>query len=261
MIRSALSKVVWMARATTVVVGLALVMALVFGVATMAFGANGGNFILGSLNNTATAITKLTGTVGGGPALQVSNPSTATGSTALDLQVATGKAPMKVNRTTKVTNLNSDLLDGKDSRTFGTFMATSQSITGNCTTAGIWKGCASYLLKVPAGKVYRVTVWASINARSTDSDGTLLYCPAVEGGSFGLSCITPAVSSGRFDTLTLPSGVAVSGASSGEISLPAGNYNISTAINPSVALSSDSTLNMHTTLMVQDSSVPLPPTE
>jgi hypothetical protein len=118
MIRSALSKVVWMARATTVVVGLAIMLGLIFGLATSAFGANGGNFILGSLNNTATAITKLTGTVGGGPALQVSNPSTATGSTALDLQVATGKAPMKVNRTTKVTNLNADLLDGKDSSAF-----------------------------------------------------------------------------------------------------------------------------------------------
>ena|SRR5215218_911055 len=119
MIRSALSKVVWMARATTVVVGLAIMLGLIFGVATSAFGANGGNFILGSLNNTATAITKLTGTVGGGPALQVSNPSTATGSTALDLQVATGKAPMKVNSQTKVTNLNADKLDGQDSTTIG----------------------------------------------------------------------------------------------------------------------------------------------
>jgi hypothetical protein len=118
MIRSAVNKVVWMARATTVVVGVAIMLGLIFGVATSALGANGGNFILGSLNNTATAITKLTGTVGGGPALQVSNPSTATGSTALDLQVATGKAPMKVNSQTKVTNLNADKVDGKDSSTF-----------------------------------------------------------------------------------------------------------------------------------------------
>jgi len=102
------------------VFGLALVLALVFGMASMAFGANGGNFILGSLNNTATAITKLTGTVGGGPALQVSNPSTTTGSRALDLQVATGKAPITVNSTSgKATNLNADKLDGKDSTTIG----------------------------------------------------------------------------------------------------------------------------------------------
>src|SRR5215216_1050065 len=184
MVRSVAKKVMRVGRATVFLMGLALMLALVFGIASTALGANGGNFILGSLNNTATAITKLTGTVGGGPALQVSNPSTATGSTALDLQVATGKAPMKVNRSTKVTNLNSDLLDGKSSEVLGSFMATSQSITGDCTTAGTWKGCASYSLKVPAGKVYRVTVWSSINARSDGSSGTLLYCPAVAGGSF-----------------------------------------------------------------------------
>ena len=190
MIRSAASKVAWVGRTASMVFGLALVLALLFGLATTAFGANGGTFVLGSLNNTATAITKLTGTVGGGPALRVSNPSTATGSTALDLQVATGKAPMKVNSGTKVANLNADKLDGTDSKTFGTYMATSQSITGNCTTAGIWEGCAGYRVTVPAGKVYDVTVWSSVNAKSAGSAGTLFYCPAVEGGSFGLSCIT-----------------------------------------------------------------------
>jgi hypothetical protein len=118
MVRSVAKKVLWVGRATVFLMGLALMLALVFGIASTALGANGGNFILGSLNNTATAITKLTGTVGGGPALQVSNPSTATGSTALDLQVATGKAPMKVNRTTKVSNLNADKLDGKDFAAF-----------------------------------------------------------------------------------------------------------------------------------------------
>jgi hypothetical protein len=118
MIRNVLSKAAWVGRTASMVFGLALVIGLVVGVTSVAFGANGGNFILGSLNNTATAITKLTGTVGGGPALQVSNPSTNTGSTALDLQVATGKAPMKVNSQTKVTNLNADKVDGKDSSTF-----------------------------------------------------------------------------------------------------------------------------------------------
>src|SRR5215216_5138854 len=113
MVRRVAKKVAWVGRTASMVFGLALLLALVFGMASTAFGINGGNFILGSLNNPATAITKLTGTVGGGPARQVSNPSTVTGSTALDLQVATGKAPMKVNRTTKVTNLNSDQVDGK----------------------------------------------------------------------------------------------------------------------------------------------------
>jgi hypothetical protein len=119
MFRSAVSKVMWVGRATVFLVGLAVLAGLVFGMASTALGANGGNFILGSLNNTATAITKLTGTVGGGPALHVSNPSTTTGSRALDLQVATGKAPMKVNSSTKVANLNADRLDNRDASQIG----------------------------------------------------------------------------------------------------------------------------------------------
>src|SRR5215207_10689468 len=119
MVRRIAKKVAWVGRTASMVFGLALVLALVFGMASTAFGITGGNFILGSLNNTATAITKLTGTVGGGPALQVSNPSTATGSTALDLQVATGKAPMKVNSDTQVANLNSDKVDGLDASQLG----------------------------------------------------------------------------------------------------------------------------------------------
>ena len=118
MVRSALSKVAWVGRTASMVFGLALVLALVLGVTSMAFGANGQNFILGSLNNAATAITKLTGTVGGGPALLVENPSTANGSTALELRAAAGKPPMKVNRAAKVANLNADRLDGKDSADF-----------------------------------------------------------------------------------------------------------------------------------------------
>jgi hypothetical protein len=190
MIRSAVNKVVWMARATTVVVGLAIMLGLIFGVATSAFGANGGNFILGSLNNTATAITKLTGTVGGGPALQVSNPSTATGSTALDLQVATGKAPMKVNSGTKVSNLNADKLDGKDSTALGVTMKTAHGPTGSgiggCANPGIWSACAPVTVKVPTGKQYHVTVLSSLAVQSDEGSG-VLYCPAIQGGSFGLS--------------------------------------------------------------------------
>jgi hypothetical protein len=259
MLRRAASKVMWVGRATVFMVGLAVILALVLGVATTALGANGQTFILGQLNK-ATAITKLAGAVVG-PNLQITNTSTDPSATALGLNVPTGRAPMKVNSSARVANLNADKLDGTDSRTFGSYMATSQSVTGTCTTAGTWKGCAGYRVTVPAGKVYHITVWSSLSAASASSAGVLFYCPAVEGSSFGLSCITPAVNFGRYDTLALPSGVAVSGASSGEISLPAGNYFISTAIKPSVALSSNTSLNMHTTLMVQDSSVPLPPTE
>ena len=50
-------------RATVFMVGLTVTLAMVLGVATAAFGANGSNFILGR-TNAATAITRLAGTQG-----------------------------------------------------------------------------------------------------------------------------------------------------------------------------------------------------
>jgi hypothetical protein len=70
--------------------------AIVLGSGT-AFAATGGNFLLGK-SNTAGATTTLSNANG----------------TALSLISKSGYASLKVNRTTKVTNLNSDLLDGKD---------------------------------------------------------------------------------------------------------------------------------------------------
>ncbi len=54
MIKTVASKVAWVGRTASMVFGLALVLALVFGVATMALGANGQTFILGKLNKAAT---------------------------------------------------------------------------------------------------------------------------------------------------------------------------------------------------------------
>jgi preprotein translocase subunit SecE len=55
MLRSAVSKVVWVGRATVFLVGLAVILAVVLGVATAAFGANGDFFKLGK-KNTASAV-------------------------------------------------------------------------------------------------------------------------------------------------------------------------------------------------------------
>jgi hypothetical protein len=111
---SVVKKVMFVGRATVFMVGLAVILALTVGVAGAAFGANGGNFILGQ-TNAATAITKLAGAAGvAGPSLQIDNNSTNAAATALDLQVEAGKAPMKVNSGAQVANLNADKVDGKD---------------------------------------------------------------------------------------------------------------------------------------------------
>jgi hypothetical protein len=113
MISSVANKVMWVGRTASMVLGLALVLAVIFGVASMALAAVPGDpFKLGRLN-TISALTELVGRRDGAM-LRVENNSTGAKAHALNLQVASGKAPMKVNSAAKVANLNSDELDGKD---------------------------------------------------------------------------------------------------------------------------------------------------
>jgi hypothetical protein len=97
MMRRAANKVMWVGRATVFVVGLSVIMALVLGMATAAFGANGDFFKVGK-SNFASAVSVLDKS-GAGPALRL---------------VVDSGAPLAVNSPTKVTNLNSDKLDGHD---------------------------------------------------------------------------------------------------------------------------------------------------
>jgi hypothetical protein len=118
MVRSVVSKVMWVGRATVFLVGLAVILALVFGAASAALGANGQAWILGQ-PNVATAITSLGGTGGvDGPMVRLTNSDADANDTALDLRVQSGEAPMRVNSERRVANLNADQLDGVDSARF-----------------------------------------------------------------------------------------------------------------------------------------------
>jgi hypothetical protein len=84
-------------------------------------------FNLNTTANTVSAPTGAHGTIGGnqftftdnsntaGAPLALTNNSAAAGATALKLTVKAGKAPLTVNSSTKVTNLNADKLDDIDS--------------------------------------------------------------------------------------------------------------------------------------------------
>jgi hypothetical protein len=122
MLKTISSKVVWVGRAASIVFGLVLVLALIFGVATAAFGANGASFLLGE-SNVASAVSKLI-KQGAGPALE--------------LRVDSG-APLKVNSDDKVTNLNADKLDDKNAGSFlpkATYTK-SQDTTGTDVGGGV----------------------------------------------------------------------------------------------------------------------------
>jgi hypothetical protein len=113
MLKTICCKVMWAGKAATFTVGLAVMLALVMGVTTMALAAVPGDpFKLGK-TNTIDAISSLVGSRGSA-LLRVENNSTNTSATALDLQTEPGTPPMTVNRSTKVKNLNADKVDGKD---------------------------------------------------------------------------------------------------------------------------------------------------
>ena len=118
MLRSTVGKVMWVGRATVFLVGLAVILALLFGVASTAFAHKGnkGFFHLGH-RNVSQAVSKLVGKVAG-PSLFIGNGSEDPRATALRLKVKPGKPPMKVNSDAKVPKLNTDKLDGKDSASF-----------------------------------------------------------------------------------------------------------------------------------------------
>lgn len=153
MLGSVAKKVAWMARTTTTVVGLAIMLALVLGVATTALAGTGvgARFDLGK-TNTVNQISKLVGSVAGS-SLQIDNNSSDTAATALDLQVEPGKSPMNVNSGVKVANLNADRLDDREASSFAT------GVNGKATDADKVDGLDSSALlpggSLPSGKTVR----------------------------------------------------------------------------------------------------------
>jgi hypothetical protein len=111
------SRTLWVARGTSMALGLAVMLAVVLGVGTTALAAAPGDpFKLGK-TNAVNAISRLAGSVAG-PSLQITNDSANTSATALELRVKPGKPPMKVNSAAKVQGLNVDRVDAKSASDF-----------------------------------------------------------------------------------------------------------------------------------------------
>jgi hypothetical protein len=123
-----------MARGTATMVGLVVMIALVLGIGTTALAAVPGDpFKLGRIN-TIGRITQLVGSTNNAM-LRIENSSKGPDATALDLQVAPGKPPVRINSRVRVANLNADRLDGKDAATFAradtpTYVSINAASTG-----------------------------------------------------------------------------------------------------------------------------------
>ena len=127
MVRSALSKVAWVGRTASMVFGVALVLALLVGVASTALAGRGvgATFNLGKLNQVGQ-MSQLVGFTND-PMLRIDNNGSGATATALNLRVEPGQPPMTVNSATKVANLNADKIEGKD---FGAFGVSETGIRG-----------------------------------------------------------------------------------------------------------------------------------
>jgi hypothetical protein len=95
------TKVGWVGRATSMVFGLALILALLFGVASMALAGTGVNSVFNlGVKNTVDAVTQLVSNTDAGPAgtmLRVDNNSRAARATGVQILTEAGEPPMKVN--------------------------------------------------------------------------------------------------------------------------------------------------------------------
>lgn len=113
-----LKKLMRIGRATVFMTGLAVMMAIVLGVATTVLAGTGvgATFNLGK-KNVVNKISQLVGNTNSSM-LRIANGNTGVSATALNLKVKPAHPPMKVNSSTKVNNLNADQLDGQDSSSF-----------------------------------------------------------------------------------------------------------------------------------------------
>ncbi len=157
MVRSALSKVAWAGRTASMVFGLALVLALLVGVASMALAGTGvgATFNLGKLNQVGQ-MSQLVGFTND-PMLRIDNNGGGANATALNLRVEPGQPPMTVGSQAKVANLNADKIDGKDASQLGGPGRSDVGNTCDPLSDTNYVTCASVDLTLPsAGRVLLV---------------------------------------------------------------------------------------------------------
>src|SRR6478736_1677897 len=156
-----------------------------------AWAATGGNFILGQANG-ATTQTGLTANFAG-KTLQLANTNTAAGATPLGLVAGTGRPPFTTNSTTKVTNLNADMLDGIDSTAF-------LPAGGKAADSNLLDGIDSTGFINGVGTATAVAIPINPGAQSAFTFGpgwTVAYtCPANTANPGGLAIINGAVVNG-----------------------------------------------------------------
>jgi hypothetical protein len=154
-------------RLKSVLSTLGIVIALIVGIDYVSFATTGSSAILGKINsaNAATTFSRTTS----GPAVSFA--------------AKTGSAPFAVNHTTKVSHLNADLLDGKDSTAFSPYNKTKVYRYTASTGA---TGHEFDIPKPPAGQ-YLVTYAVPTTLTGGTTTTATLWCEIgqSDGAPFG----------------------------------------------------------------------------
>jgi hypothetical protein len=118
MLSRIVSTVMWVGKAAVFLIGLAVLLAVALSVGSVALAGTGvgANFNLGK-QNTVNRLSQLAGSTDSAM-LRIVNNDAGTNATALELRVEPAVAPMKVNSSTQVSNLNADLVDGRSASSF-----------------------------------------------------------------------------------------------------------------------------------------------
>jgi hypothetical protein len=154
-------------RSTSIVVSLTVMVALVAGTVSLAAAAPTASVaLLKGVENTVSNVTSIVGTLADDPILRLDNNGTGP---ALDLQVASGNAPMTVNADAgKATNLDADKLDGKDSTDFAA-ASTVTAFTARTNQTSVTADTLVGRLELPAGS-YVINAKVSLR-NSAPSEG------------------------------------------------------------------------------------------
>jgi hypothetical protein len=180
----AVNTLIRVGRTAALATGLAVMLAVVLGVATAANAAAGDPLRLGKLN----AVNQATRLVGGldGAMLRIDNGSTGPSATALELMVEPGKPPMRVDPAAgTATGLDADELDGKD----GSAFFSGKTYTARRDQAGPGGGQEQFLGGScdPGDKVLGGGGGVSPNPFVQADDGTVTFSRPGSLGSWNVS--------------------------------------------------------------------------
>jgi hypothetical protein len=192
MLRSVVSKVMWVGRATIFMVGLAVVLFLTLAIVAQAADAARVPALKKGVVNTVKSMTTLVGTLSD-PILKLQNNGAGT---ALQLEVGANQPPLVVNADAgTATNLDADQLDGKDESAF-------LGKTEKAANSELLDGQEASAFLAANGKAQDADLLDGKNSTAFVEQGDVLYATVLAAGGVFSGASTPGTTASRSATGT-----------------------------------------------------------